>query len=168
MCFLDDFRRDRLAPSGITFQQRAETELVDDSGNALASFSDKCQGLWLEQRIAAMAGHFQAVTDISGSFLRRECFQNLHHGDALQQLRQLWLSEFLPELRLTGQNDLQQFGIGSLEVRKQTDGFEDRIVEVLRFIDDQDKSPACQHFSEQHFVQLVMHSHEPHAIRIDP
>ena len=76
----------------------------------------------------------------------------LHHRNALQQLRQLPLPQFLSELRLPGQNNLQQFRVGRLEVRKQPDGFEHGIVQVLRLIDDQYKSLARQHFSKQHFI----------------
>src|SRR4029077_14943362 len=77
------------------------------------------------------------------------------------------LGEFLSELRLPGQNDLQQFGVASLEVGKQANGFQHGIVEVLRFIDDQHKAPAGQHFRKQYFVQLAVHSDEPHGRRIN-
>ena len=115
-----------------------------------------------------MARHFEPVLDITCRFLRRQSFQMLHHCNALQQLRQTPLPQFLRELGLPGQNDLQQFGVRRLEVRKQPDCFEHGIVQVLRLIDDQDKSLAGQHFSKQHFVQLVVHGHESHARRVDP
>src|SRR5215472_10201567 len=102
----------------MSFHQRLIANPIDVSWNALASLRDELQCLRFEKPITTMASHFQSMSDVTGSFLRGKRLQVLHDGDALQQLGQVFLPKFVSELWLAGKNDLQQFRVGRLEIRK--------------------------------------------------
>src|SRR5713226_7828371 len=60
------------------------------------------------------------------------------------------------ELRLPGENDLQQFQTGGFEVRELTKGFEQRIFEVLRLIDYHDHPFLGQSCVREQVIELAI------------
>ena len=76
-------------------------------------------------------------------------------------------AELHSQLGLAGQNDLQQLGIVRLEIGKHAHGFEHGVVEILRFVHDQDKTFPRKQFFKQDLVQFAVHGDETHPLHID-
>src|ERR1700678_2795242 len=70
------------------------------------------------------------------------------------------------QLRLSGQNDLQQLSMRRLEIGEQANRLGHGIVQILRFVYHQDEASALQQLREEHFVQLVVQGHETQAAGI--
>ena len=66
-------------------------------------------------------------------------------GDSLRELPQAVLRELLPELRLSDEDDLQEFLLRRLQVCQQAQLFQYALGQVLRLVDEQDRAPplAC-------------------------
>src|SRR5580658_659486 len=80
----------------------------------------------------------------------------LQQGDPLAELRKFLAGQSVRQLRLSCQNDLQQLGLRSFEIRKQSNGFKHRQIQVLRLIDDNDDASSSQGFSQQDLSQSVV------------
>ena len=114
-----------------------------------------------------MTRYFEPVLDVESRFLRAERFQTAEDRDALAQLRQPRLRELRGQLGLAGQNDLQQLGVVRLEIGKHAHGFEHGVIEILRFVHDQDKTFPRKQFFKQDLVQFAVHGDEAHPLHID-
>ena len=76
-------------------------------------------------------------------------------------------ASFRGQPRLAGQNDLQQLGVVRLEIGKHAHGFEDRVIEILRFVHDQEKAFPASNSFKQDLVQFAVHGDESHSLDIN-
>ncbi len=79
-------------------------------------------------------------------------------ADGRNPLAQLFLfgcRQFLHQLRLPGQNDLHQLGVSGFEVRKLTQSFQHREIEVLGFVNDHNYAFAFFCRTPQQLVDLL-------------
>ena len=83
--------------------------------------------------------------------------ETAHDGDALPELYQFGPRQLLSQLRLTRQNDLHQLRAARLKVRQQAHRFENRVLEVLSFVNHQDEPSLGPRFANQNLVQLLVH-----------
>jgi len=107
------------------------------------------------------------VTDVAGGIFRREGVEILDDGKPLKQLCHVSLLEFFAELRLPRENDLHKFGVGGFEVGEHADSLKDGVLEILRFVHDEDEAASRKHFVEKDFVELVVHGDKAHAVEFD-
>ena len=102
------------------------------------------------------------MLDVGRRLSGGERLQIRKHGDALAKLHEVVLHERLRQLRLTGQNDLNQLRVGRLKIGQQADRFQHRLLQILRFVHDQHEPAPAQHFLEQGLVQRAMHGDRVH------
>ena len=98
-----------------------------------------------------------ALLNISVGFLERERARLGAQRDALPELAQLRLVQFLFEFGLPGENDLQQLFRGSLQVRQQSDFLEHLRRKILRLVDDQHGAFSGLVALQQPLIQLQQH-----------
>lgn len=107
------------------------------------------------------------MTDVAGGIFRRERLEILDDGKPLKQLCHVSLLQFFAELRLPRQNDLHEFGVGGFEVGEHADSLKDGVLEILRFVNDEDEAASRKHFLKEDLVELVVHGHEAQAAEFD-
>jgi hypothetical protein len=78
----------------------------------------------------------------------------------LPQLRHAPRSKHLRELRLARKNEVHQLHARCLEIRKHPHNFKDCLIEILRFVNDDNEALTSAEFGQQHFIQLLVHSHK--------
>ena len=110
-------------------------------------------------------GNAQPLLNIAAGFLERELASLGAQRDALAELPELGLIEFLFELGLSGEHDLQQFFGGSLQIGEQADFFEHLRRKILRLVHDQHGALPGLIALEQPLVQLHAASGPSGAIR---
>src|SRR5580704_15001124 len=92
---------------GAPQRQRIETNIVNVPGNSLTADRYYGPGLTREQlRRKVMSSDAESVINVKIGFNGIEWVQVSNNGDALAQLYHIRRSEFIGELWLTGQNDL--------------------------------------------------------------
>src|SRR5579872_1343751 len=74
--------------------------------------------------------------------------------DALLQLPQIHGIETLVQLRLANQEDLQQFRLSCFQICQQTNLFQQRGRQMVRFVDDQDGSHSLTMTSDGKAAQF--------------
>ena len=143
--------------------QRVVADDVDETGNARGNFEDAFLGLAREELGVGGAGGGEARLDVFAELLATQRQQPAVDGDALAELAKAGIAELLAELGLTREDDLEDLLLRRLEVRQQAEVLQHRVVEVLRFVDQQrDVAPLAQ-LLEQELVQALQHV-EPLAV----
>ena len=79
---------------------------------------------------------------VFGRIVLAQRFEVLASGDALCQLPHVFAIEYLAELGLSDQDNLEKFLLWCLEIGQQPDLLEDISRQVLCFIDNQCRAPA--------------------------
>ena len=111
-------------------------------------------GFGAEDGFAVGAGDAQTLGDVVRRFLSGERGSFTAQHDALTKLAKFGKFEFVFQLGLTGQNNLQEFFRGSFQIGEKTNFFKNRKAEILRFIDDKDGIFAGTIALEKPFVEL--------------
>ncbi len=88
-------------------------------------------------------------------------------SDTLPQLHQRRAGQLVGQAGLSHQDDLQQLRLRRFEVREQAYGLEHRRIQVLCFIDDNDKALTRPRFLYQATVELLVHADEVLRIRLN-
>src|SRR5260370_991043 len=94
--------------------------------------------LWTENRVTRSPRNPQPFRDVLLGLLVGKRGGTAAEHDALAELAKLRKFELLLQFGLTGENNLQQLVRGSLQIREQADFLQDRISQILRFINNQD------------------------------
>ena len=155
-----DLRVNSFQASLIAERQRVVAQIVDAARDATAELSDLFQGIGGEESSSRIARHAEPVMNV---FDRLGYVQGFEPGDGcnpLAQLRQVGAREFLPQLRLSHEQDLDQLGLRGLEIRQQPDGFQHGFVQVLGLVNHQNKAAARQSFPGENLIQLLMQGDE--------
>src|SRR5713226_6143824 len=93
--------------------------------------------------------------------------QAADRSNTLPQLSECGTRQFVRQNGLSDQDNLQQLGLGRLEIGKQSDRLQYRRIEVLSLVDDHDETPASPRFLYQAAVELIVHKHKILRIALD-
>src|SRR5438045_1705011 len=104
------------------------------------------------------------MIDVTGCVVEIEWRKGRYDRDALSELREFRVRQSLRKLRLSSQNNLQQFLIGRFEIRKKTQRLEHRIVQGLCFIHHDDGSAAGAELANQQVVDCVLQLQQVRAV----
>src|ERR1700722_1732824 len=137
-----------------------ETEVIDIPRCPLASGMNNCQRVGCEQRFAFITGDPEPMVNVIRGLAGAKLRQSAQNRNSLAQLNQFSPGQLIRQLRLAGEQDLDQFRSGDFEVGKHAYRFEDRVVKVLRFINHDDNTPAGARFADQDFIQSALHASE--------
>jgi hypothetical protein len=96
------------------------------------------------------------VIQVGPRLIQQEWTQPSDGRYPLPQLLLFRPSKFSSQLRLSGQDDLQQFRPRCFKVRKLAQGFQYRAVEILRLIDHHDHPLSSKSCLGQQMVQLAI------------
>src|SRR5579863_8802163 len=115
-------------------------EQVRHARNTSRIFINRLDGLGRKDRSRSTGtSNSQTLRDIARQFLNGQWLRPAAHGDALAELSQTGIPQFLFEFGLTRKDDLQQFLVGGFEIRKQANFLEDLKGQVLRLVNDQNR-----------------------------
>ena len=92
------------------------------------------------------------MADIGTRLLLVERRQIKARRDALIELPELWPRQHTGQLRLTGEDDLQQLLLVGLEVGKQTDLLQHLKAQVLRLVNHQYRAAIRLMIAQQELV----------------
>src|SRR6202030_996007 len=118
---------------------------------------NQLQRIQREQPLALVSRNLQAVGDEARGFLRRQRIQSVQRRNSLPQLRERRSGQLVGQRRLPYENDLQQLGLRSFEVRKQPHRLQHRGIQILRFVDHHNKAAAGPRLLHQAAVELLVH-----------
>ena len=137
--------------------QRVKAKVVDGAGSALAGFGDELDCARGEQVLAKRARHFESVVDVANGLFGGERFNVADSGDALAKLDERRVEQFFRELRLAGEDDLDQLAARGFKVGEEANALEDGFREVLRLVNDDDEFAAGAIFLDDLVAELVVH-----------
>ena len=104
------------------------------------------------------------MLDIRSGFGGVERFEPRHNGNALSQLGHLRRSELGGELRLAGENDVHQLLARRLKVGQHAHDFQQRLIQILRFVDYHHDALALARLAHQAFVEFGLHARQILAV----
>ena len=139
--------------SAKALKQQVVADGIDQARRALGAQVNFRQQLFREHGLVRHPGFFQARLDVIHRIAQRERLQIAAQDDSLLQLPQIGRVQLAIELRLPGQDDLQQLAVAIFQVPQQADFFEHFPFEVVRFIDDQDHGASELGLLDQKLVQ---------------
>ena len=103
----------------------------------------------------AATGRLHAMADIGTAFPGRERSQMVTRRDALGDLAQFRALEQLVQFRLADEDNLQQLFLGRLQIRQESNLFQDVGGQVLRFINDEHRPSALLMRCQQMLIQRI-------------
>src|SRR5208282_394138 len=134
----DDFRGNRGRMFGVSGKQGVFADGVDQPRNSAGVEKDSLDGGTGENLDGGgRARNRQAAPHVLAGFARGELVEMAAKGDPLLQLTEFVGIEFLIELGLTGQHDLQQLLLRSFEVGQKPDFLEEIRRQMVRLVDHQ-------------------------------
>src|ERR1700738_2871878 len=98
------------------------------------------------------------MLDVFAALLRPQRRKAIQQRDSLLQLRKLAAGQFVGEFRLSRENDLQQLGSRSFEIRKQSDRLQHGRMQILCLIYDNDEAPSGTRLLQEELVKFVVHA----------
>jgi hypothetical protein len=111
------------------------------------------QGRAIEGQRALQPGHAEPVLDVVRRLVGRECAEVVARHHALRQL--LEAGDAPAQLGLADQHDLQQLALGRFQVRQQAQLLQQRRLQRLRLVDDDQRLPALGMHLEQEAVERI-------------
>jgi len=118
-------------------QHQEVADDVDQPRDTPAVVVDEIQRARRKPQGLGVAGYCQPVHDIVAHLLAGQGLQVTVDADPLAQLHKLGQRQGVAQLRLSHQDDLQQFRVRALQVGEQADLLEQIGRQVLRLVDDQ-------------------------------
>ena len=104
----------------------------------------------------AAASDVKTVIDVSNALLRCEGLEMKIRGNALGKLLKLRALHQVFELRLANKNELQDLILVDIDVGQHAQLFDGLDAQVLRFVDNQDRTPALRIVIEQKVSILLI------------
>src|SRR5687767_4472784 len=77
------------------------------------------------------------------------------HRHPLPELLELWRGDLVAQVRLPGEEDLQELRLLRLQVREEADLFESRGAQVLRFVHDQQRPAALGALPDEELAEIA-------------
>src|SRR6266478_279856 len=93
--------------------------------------------------------------------------QPADRSNTLPQLSECGTRQFVRQTGLSDQDNLQQLGLGRLEIGKQSNRLQHRRIEVLSFVNHHNEAPAGARFLYQAAVELIVHADKILRIALD-
>lgn len=140
--FTDDGGVNLLFASDESERKRAERNCVYFARDAAGGLSDEGDGFGGANILISAAGGGEAVLNVVGDFERTERLDVGERGDALAKLLERGRVEAGGELGLAGQDDLDELAVFGFKVGDEAEHFENGVVEILGFVDDEDDAFA--------------------------
>src|SRR5258708_29911608 len=111
------------------------------------------QNLRREDGLIRKAGLFESRHNVLSSVVGAERFQIASQDNALLQLSKIGSFQFTVQLRLSGQNHLDQLAAPVFQVAQQAYLFQNFPLQIVRFVHDQDSGSTLVGLIEQQGVQ---------------
>ena len=150
-------------PVGIAGQQRMLTQKIDDSRNAFRTLVNLANRFRRKRDRVVRSGPGKPFEDIALCLFELQRREPPVAHDALPQLLHVRLAQFLLELQLPRQHNLDQLRTAHLGVQEHSYFLERRIAERLRFIDDDDRTVTHLmarlqpgHHGDYHLAQVLV------------
>src|SRR5258706_5711585 len=133
-----------------------KAQVVDVSRDSLAYGRNPLQRSASERRFAGVSRNEKSVIDVRRCLGRRKLIQSANDRNALSQLHESFAGQRDSQLGLPRENDLHQFSARRFKVGEHSQRFQDRILQVLRFVHYQHKTSARLSFADKNVVQLAL------------
>jgi len=160
--FVDEGLVDGVGFGGEAVEEGVVAEAVDDAWGSAGEAGDFGDGFGGEVGfLAALAprrGDSEAMLDVGGDFFEGEGFEVVGECDALAELFEVGLGDFVAEFGLADEDDLEEFVGGGFQVGEHAEFFEDFVGEVLGFVDDDDDEAVFGKLLDEELVDGEEHA----------
>src|SRR6267154_450287 len=119
--FVDDRQPDHSLAQGAPQRESTETEIVNTAWNPFGELGNSLDRRRSKQGNAGISGGAKTMLDVVTALLHRKWRKTVQQGYTLSELRKFGTGQLVSQFRLSGKNDLQQFGPGCFKIRKQSD-----------------------------------------------
>src|SRR5258707_13560536 len=100
------------------------------------------------------------MINVIAALLDRERRESVEQGYPLPELRKFSAGQLVGQLRLSCENNLQELGPGSFEIRKQSDRLQHGRIQILRLVHNDDQPLAGTSFLQQQPVEFIVHANK--------